>query len=398
MVENHTMGQLIRSTVVFVGTAAALAACGGGGGGSSSPAPNPLYVRASSGNDGNSGADPAHALQTIGRAASLAGDGYTIIVGPGTYKESVQFTSTGASPKGVQFIANITGAEISTCGIGPVSGTGDAPGPVVIDATNTQGEAGFKFSNASASTTGAHCSSLIDGFEIVGASDGGIVLKTHSTQFVIQNCIVHGNSGDGIRVQDSANVLVFNSLIYNNGGTGVGIVGTAPDPADNQVASPNARVYNNTIYGNGNHGVTVGTTAAASPGAEVLNNIIQANDTPPAAFNVKVITGHPSPQNDSLSGYHGDCNLVRLPSYDPTSIRGSHDLGVDPEFVSATTDFHLQSGSPAIDHSDPNACALNLPNAQAPILRQRTTTGSNASGPGAPDSGNIDLGYHYPRH
>ncbi len=378
------MGQFIRSTVALVGVAMALAACGGGGGSSSSPPPNPMYVRAS-GSDGNSGADPGHALRSISRAAVQALDGYTIIVGPGNYAESVEFSSTGAAPKGVQFVADPTGVQ-----------TGDAPNPVVIDASNSSGKAGFKFSGAAAQVTtgGGQRPTLVDGFEILGGADGGIVLKTHSDQFTIQNCIVHDNPGDAIRVQDSDAVVVFNNLIYNNGscdqtgacsGDGVALVGTVS-------GSQNGSVYNNTIYGNKGHGVTVGTTKVASQGATVLNNIVQGN-----ALNIKVISGHPTASNDSLHNYAGNCNLVFLPTYDPNTIRGGKDLGVDAMFVSAPGDFHLLSGSGAIDRSDPSACALLLPNAQASILRQRTTTGSNAS-PGPPDSGNIDLGYHYPRH
>jgi parallel beta-helix repeat protein len=327
-----------------------LAACGGGGGNTPAgpPPPNPLYVR-SSGADTHSGADKDNALRSIGKAASLARSGYTIIVGPGTYPGGVTNTAAvGVAPQELQFIADATGAM-----------TGDPAGAVVVSAAASGAVDGFNLSNSPGS--------LIDGFTITGFPDAGIVLKSASNNFVVQNCIVTNNPGDGIRVQDSSNVLVFNNLVYGNGGVGVGIVGQIS-------GSPSARVLSNTLANNGNRGLVVGNTKAASAGALVQNNIVQNNS---GDANIKVLT---SPRSDL--NYSGDYNLVSPATYLPKTISGTHDLNTDALF---TADYHLQRSSPAIDAGAP----LTVPTAQITILRTRTTDGINL------DTGDLDLGFHF---
>ena len=330
-----------------------LGACGGGGGSSSPapPPPNPLYVRVS-GKDTNSGADPANALQTISKAAQLARSGYKIFVGPGTYQEGVTTVAVGVAPQGLQFIADVTGAN-----------TGDPPGPVRLDGASSGASAGFNLFRSPGS--------LIDGFTITRFSDAGIVIKNGSDDFTIQNCMIANNpgSGDGIRVQDSDSVLIFNNLVNSNGGTGIVIAGQISGSKD-------ARVLSNTVVANGARGIVVGNTSAASPRAVVHNNIVQGNS---GDANIKVFT---NPRSDL--GYDGNYNLVFRATYLPSSINGANDFNGDALF---TGDFHLQPNSPAIDRGGP----LNLPNSQTTILRARTTTGTNL------DTGVFDLGFHFPR-
>jgi parallel beta-helix repeat protein len=252
--------------------------------------------------------------------------------------------------------------------------------PVVIDAAGAN--AGFQFNNSPGS--------LIDGFTVINATDAGIVLKSNSDNFIIQNCIIHDNPGDGIRVQDSASILVFNNLSYSNGGDGIGIVGS-------KSGSPDAQVFSNTVYDNGGHGLTVGTTAKASDGACVCHNIVENNDATTPSENIKVIT---KPRSDLNFNHCGcNCNLVSPATYNPSAIQGSDDFNGDAKFVNPPGDLHLQASSPAIDPAASSACALenHLTNSQVSILSQRTTTGTNAQ-PGPADSGALDLGFHFLRN
>jgi parallel beta-helix repeat protein len=350
------MSNAVRFCVV-VAMSLLLGACGGGGGGGAfvpACSGSTCYVR-TNGSDTNTGADPDHALKTISKAAQIAGDGYTIIVGAGTYREGVTTRTSGAAPQGLRFIADVSGTQ-----------TQDAGAVIIVVPAGNLVAAGFKLSGAAAG--------LIDGFEIRGAADGGIVLKSHSDDFTVQNCVIHDNSGDGIRVQDSASVLVFNNLVYKNGGAGVGIVGTV-------AGSPNARVYSNTIADNTDHGITVGTTSASSPNALIRNNIVQHNDNFVPQENIKVIT---NPRSDV--GYDEDFDLVFPPSFFPAGQ--THEVVSDAQFVGESVDeFHLLITSPAINAGD----ALNLPDDQLRNFRARTTTGSGA------DNGVLDLGFHFPR-
>jgi hypothetical protein len=337
------------------------------------------------GSDTNLG-DHDHPLRTISDAAQLALDNYTIYVGPGSYVEpqGVSTNRKGGAPQGVAFIADPTGTI-----------TGDSAGAVVLDVSAGTG-AGFNISAAAGCDPSPHTfCSIIDGFEIKGAHDAGIVIKSGSNGFIIQNCAVHDGIGDGIRVQDSASVLVFNNLVYHNSGEGIGIVG-------NGSGSRNATVVNNTIFGNQNYGIVVGTTSAASPGAFVHNNILQNNALfPQVSGNIKVTS---APTARSETGYDGDFNLVFAPTvYDvPAGIPHADDINQDALFVDpGAADFHLRTSSPAIDAggSLSNIVTITVTGLAAQrqsvhvlqILEGRTTTGA-----GAPDTNARDLGYHYP--
>ena len=314
------------------------------------------------GNDSNSGADPSDPLRTITRAAQLAQDGYTIIVLPGVYRESVSANRIGNVAQALTFRSQ-TPQDV-----------------VVVDASGTSG-AGFNLS----STEGT----VIDGFTITGATDAGVVIKSASNNATVQNCIVHDNPGDGIRIQDTANALVFNNLVYNNGARGVAIVGTGS-------GSKNANVINNTIYGHGDRGITIGTTQADSRGAFVRNNIVQSNaQLPNIDANIRIYTPPPSTVPNSFLNYNGNFDLVFAPStYAPTEAQGANDIAADASFVrTATADFHLRANSPAIDAGDPLTNCGNRVISCATlrdILHMRTTSSS-----GALDTGNLDLGYHY---
>lgn len=313
--------------------------------------PNPLFVRAAVGRDTNSGADANHALASITKAAQLAGSGHRIIVGPGTYGGGITSVHSGVARQGLQFIADDTGVQ-----------TNDAPGDVIIDgAAKVQG---FNLSN----TPGT----VIDGFHVTNTVDAGIVIKSGSDNLQIKNNVLYANAGDGIRVQDSANVLVFDNLLYGNGGVGISIVGQAS-------GSPRATVLNNTVYSSGSRGLLFGTTAAASPAGFVRNNIISGNGSDAS---IKTVT---SPRSDLE--YDGDFNLVVPSTYIPTNIAGAHDLSVDPQFVDPVHgDFHLEASSPAIDAGD----TLNNLQALSTFLHSRATAID-----GHCDGGALDLGYHY---
>jgi parallel beta-helix repeat protein len=364
--------------LVSMCTALVVSACGGGGGDSSAPPPpNPLFVSAQRGSNTNLG-DYDHPLRTISRAAQLALDSYTIYVGPGTYDEPQGVTTnrTGPVPKGVAFIADPLGII-----------TGDTPGAVVLDVSAGSG-AGFNLSNAGCTRSTVTSCSIIDGFEIIGAHDAGIVLKSGSNGFIIQNCVVHDGMGDGIRVQDSANVLLFNNLVYNNKGNGIGIVG-------NQSGSADATVVNNTVFGSQGYGIVVGTTNVASQNAFVHNNILQNDAQAP----IKVTSTSTA---RSEIGYDADYNLAFAPAvyFEPTGIPHPNDVNQDARFVnSAAADFHLAAGSPALDAggslSNVTVTVTGIAGQRqsvpvTQILGSRTATGVGA------DTNAIDLGYHYP--
>jgi len=84
------------------------------------------YVRASMGNDGNTGLSPAQAWLTIDKAANEVAAADTVYIGSGVYRELVTMDTSGTSGNEISFIGDIDGVQ-----------TGD-PGPVIITAHDSE--------------------------------------------------------------------------------------------------------------------------------------------------------------------------------------------------------------------------------------------------------------------
>jgi len=188
----------------------------------------PLYVRAS-GSDANDGRDPSRAVGSIRRAALRAVSGATVIVGPGTYVESEPIRLRDGAAR-VSFIADRLGER-----------TGDAPGPVVVDANG--GDTGFVVLGAAGVT--------IDGFHVTNAATAGIQIRAGSHDAVVRNNVVFSNARRGIEISGADTGRIVNNLVYANGTGGVQVQ-----------QSRGSEVLGNTIYGNGENGVTIGIVSS----------------------------------------------------------------------------------------------------------------------------------------
>jgi parallel beta-helix repeat protein len=195
--------------------------------------------------------------------------------------------------------------------------------------------------------------------------DSGIQIATTAATS-ISGSIVRRNGNDGITILDSPGTQLWNNLVYRNRSFGIVITGDTS-------GSPNARVFNNTIYGNADRGLLVGGSNAKPPsaGAWVLRNLFQGNGNTGLQVNQL-----------SLPDYVGDYNL-NVDRYGALTLVGAHDILVDPRLVDPEhDDFHLRPSSPAIDAGGVEVTAAGL---------QGTTTRADK----APDTGPVDLGYHY---
>ena len=315
-----------------------------------------LYVR-TSGSDASDGSAPALALRTITHAAALAKPGDRIVVGAGTYAEGV---IAPAAFGRISFIADCRGTE-----------TGDA-GDVILDA-NGFADA-FEFNH--------NLAMKVDGFVIYGGVIG-LYVKSQSDQAVISNNIISDNTGRGVYIQDSKNVIVFNNLVYNNGSDGVLVTG-------NVSGSPGAQVINNTIYGNAGRGIFFSGTTIGSPGGLVMNNITQANGV--AGLEVNATS-----RSDYLSA--GNVIADRLASGTALDITDSRN---DPGFTNpagpdqilgglgyADDDFHLDQTSAG------QAVTSAAVNVGADLARRFRLERASTRSDGRPDVGFVDAGYHY---
>jgi len=232
---------------------------------------------------------------------------------------------------------------------------------------------------------------LIVGNRTFSNDSHGVFIRG-ATGTVLENNRSFGNGGAGIQLNASATTRIFNNLIYENGADGIRVgapdrgTGGTPLPP---LGSPRATIINNTIYGNQQWGIEIGEPKADSPGAIVLNNILQDNgresaDEYPGEIGILKGTAGESP---SSCGYVAGFNLVRNASpdliYGPATPFNVYDIRGDAEFVApagVVPDFRVRNGSPAIDAGYADVRIVGI-------------SGSVRES-GVADSGVADLGFH----
>jgi parallel beta-helix repeat protein len=163
--------------------------------------------------------------------------------------------------------------------------------------------------------------------------------------------ISHDNEDSGLQFYTgSHDNLVVDNLTYGNGDHGI-----------DDLNSTNQRIISNTVYDNVAAGINVEGT---STGATIENNISVNNgiNSPRTHSNIRV-------DSNSTTGTTVDYNVVFLTTPDTMYVWGktsytslgafqaatgqeAHGIQGDPQWVAAGSNFHLQSGSPAIDSAD----------------------------------------------
>ena len=348
----------------------------------------PLYVR-TTGSDGATGRAPSSAFNTIGRAASEAAAGVTVVVGPGRYGEC-NLKPAGRNGGLAAFLADPTGDR-----------TGDAPGPVIVDAGQCagaeaeRGETGFDISST--------CGVVIDGFHVTGAREDGIRIDDNCDGAELRNNVVFGNGdpdrtgGRGIRVVDSLNVRIINNLVHGNN-AGIALGGSqCPDDGSCDHGSRKAVIEFNTVWDHKFNGIQVGDGLGVSSHATVRYNVTGLNKKN------GIEVGDDDRRRENLQGFKSYRNLVS-DSYGD-DVRGADDLSlaptatlyVDPSSIDLTNSwiddqhFRLEQKaagqleqSRAVDYADITALVSGM--------SERSTRSD-----GEPDADNADLGYHYPR-
>jgi parallel beta-helix repeat protein len=167
----------------------------------------------------------------------------------------------------------------------------------------------------------------------------------------IDRNVSHDNEDSGLQFYTgSHDNLVVDNLTYGNGDHGIDDLG-----------STGQRIISNTVYDNVAAGINV---EGSSTGATVVNNISVDNgiDSPRTHSNIRV-------DATSTTGATVDYNVVFLSTPDTMYVWGktsytslsafktatgqeAHGVQANPSWVSAGSNFHLQSGSPAIDSAN----------------------------------------------
>ncbi|MBX4999664.1 RTX toxin [Rhizobium lentis] len=360
------------------------------------------YVASSSSGGGNGSATSP--FQTISEA--MAADlkpGDEVVVRPGTYNESINIDKDGSAAGDITLRSEVPGAALIRPPAGSYTAISVNANYVTIDGFdikggNGDGIEGNNVHHVSILNNKVHDSgesgiqfNYSDFVKVIGnetynnASSGwysGISLyenrnitgDTSTTGYrnIVQNNISHNNvtktgahtDGNGIIIDDfqstqtsghpnyTFKTLVDNNLVYENGGKGI------------QVAwSDSVTVQNNTAYHNNQDPLNDGTWRGELSNAQSSNNTWVNNI---AVADPSVNSNNTAIDNTSYGGYTNS-NVVwaNNNTYNgtagqdsvrtdggnamPTAANGNK-LGVDPKFLGASSDdFHLGSGSPAID-------------------------------------------------
>lgn len=154
------------------------------------------------------------------------------------------------------------------------------------------------------------------------------------------NNISNSLNGSGIHINGNSIVSIKNNIIINNNKNGI-----------NTINNANTSIINNTIVNNNEAGVLMWDNANVT----VRNNIIVDNKTY-GGITGWHFTGTVSiSYNEVWHNYKDNQENNYLKGENTTTdiIAGTGDISQDPKFVSSS-DFHLQSGSPAINAGDPD--------------------------------------------
>jgi parallel beta-helix repeat protein len=298
---------------------------------------------------------------TVSRTSNVVVDGFTIT---GTTKEGIGvYSSTNVTVRGneVHHVGQAVSGKIAN-GI-ELSGTTDSTvsGNYVHDNSND----GIALLTSVASTTTP-----------AAKSSRNVVSGNVSAN----NARVYVRSATGILVNGDANTITGNTT-YNNEDTGIQVsaaAATAPPASGNTVRS-------NVTYNNGDHGIDL----SQGPGTNILGNSVYKNlsagiDAESSSTGVTVAnnissdnaigsvrtTGQIRIDAGSQTGSLVKSNLVynssggalytwglstysSVSAFQAASGQGGGDVSGNPKWVNqGAGDFHLTSGSPAIDTAD----------------------------------------------
>jgi parallel beta-helix repeat protein len=405
------------------------------------PPPPVLYVDRGSPSctDGGSGT-ATQPFCSIRPAASRVVAGQTVLVSSGTYNEGVTLSSSGTATAPITFAA-APGATVTLTGGGSASSNGfyvNGKSYVTIQGFTVSGTSGdgivVKNSNNIALRSNHVANSgqpvqgkLAKGIRLDGATDSVVATNTvdHNSDYgiylvnasnrnqilanmVFQNARVTDRAASGIRVYGSTNNTVAGNVSHDNEDSGLEFFGGAN----------NNLVVNNVSYNNGDHGIDDN----AATGQRVLSNTVYKNATAGINFeggstgatianNVSVDNGINSTRtrsnlrvdSASTSGTTMDYDLVNLSTPDVMVIWNSanysslaafrsatgqeaHGIQGNPRFASAATgDFHITTGSPAIDSANSGASGQTSTDADGQERQDDPATPNTGTGPRAFD-------------
>ncbi len=344
---------------------------------------------------------------TIGQGSKAALAGDTVRVTAGTYAEDINEGRSGTVGNPITFSAapgvTVTGGSATTSHGFTISGRSYIT-VMGFTVSNTAAYGIYVFGSSNITLAGNHVTGA--GLPQQGRNSAGIYLNSTTGSAVTNNTTDH-NSDAGILLTNnstgnmvSGNTTFANAQGWQRAAPGID-VRSGPNTVRNNLSYANEDsglqfytgahdnlVVGNISYGNGDHGiddlnatnqmivgnsvyhnVTAGINAeGTSTGVLIRNNLSVDNgiNSPRTTSNIRVDT-------TSESGSTVDYNLVwltagtvqytwgqngytSLAAFQAATGQAAHGLQADPKWrAPASGDFHLTSGSPAIDSADSDA-------------------------------------------
>jgi parallel beta-helix repeat protein len=250
----------------------------------------------------------------IRHAINEAAPGDHIVAAPGIYIENISFNGK-----------NIT------------LSSADPNDPNVVAATVIDGD-----NHAVTFAGGEDVSCVLTGFTII---DANAAVYCSDASPTIVNCIITGNSGSGMEVQNGANPTITNCEITLNDGPGIQMRKHA---AGRKVIYNYASITNCLIAENGQYGIQDGIVTITN--CTIVANVLCG-----------VSSYEPTVTNSII--YYNDSDGTQIESQSNATVTysdvqggftGEGNIDADPLFADAINgSFHLIAGSPCIDAGDP---------------------------------------------
>ncbi|MBN1592797.1 MAG: DUF1565 domain-containing protein [Candidatus Coatesbacteria bacterium] len=299
--------------------------------------------------------DGAGDFRAIQHAIDVAVEGDEIIVHPGTYYENIQFNganivlrSTDPDDWGVVEATVINGERNSSV---VRFGATESETCLLSGFKITEGWALYGGGISGGAWDGPHSRATIANCMISGnfaTSFGGGISWCYG---IIRNCIISGNAAEFGGGLDSCNGPITNCCITDNGAYFGGGLSWCLGPITNCTISGNSASYNGG-----------GVYKCIGP---ITSCIIWSND---------------APEGPELY----DCGSISYSCIQDWAGGGLGNISDDPLFVFGPLgEYYLDPQSPCIDAENRSA--------EEAGLSDRTTQAD-----GMPDSGIVDMGYHYP--
>ncbi len=324
---------------------------------------NGNYYVSNSGSDSNDGS-ACHPWATIQHAANVVQPGNTVNVEPGTYTQnSLTLSTSGTSNARIRFVSDTRwGAKIRVTSSYSV---------VTINGNYTDFE-GFDVAGLTGSCLG-----------IVNWGSYNNVIGNHVHDIPADVCGSNGGAGIDLATYTSSGNAVLDNMVHDIGDAvptseqihGIYLTGNGAVAKNNIIFKANAfgitgyhdfnqlQIINNTVFNNGAGGIVISTGGASTTptGLLVANNIAVWNRQMPGindgygiqlrgTYSSSVIT------NNVVFGN------VQAGVTNGSGVTVSSTIAADPQFVNYTGDllgdYHLRSGSPAIDAGTTNSAPL----------------------------------------